>query len=642
MSRSWLACIALVTTMPTAAAPAGKIPISSFAEPPLVEAARLSPDGTRIAAIESGKDSDYVFIISPDAPTKVLRRMDIGKFAIDEVVWANDDRLILPLYREVNLFGFQIRAMRFRVVEITSGEVRRLDDQVKDFAVNEVLRVERGGRTVLVSGVEPNDRWPSVKRLDLVTGQLAAVQDSVRGVNSWFVDEQGLVRGGLSREGYRWTLYYRTRSGEPLQTVKGKFDTRDEDVFDSVYFSPLAGESFVVSNHVAGRFAAYRLNLSTVEPGTLVFANPNGDIDSLLHDPESGRMVGVRYHDGRWRTHFVDKELAQIQARIDRALPRTDNLLVNWSNGRRKVLIRSAQADEPGIFYLLDRASGEMKIITAQYPSIPLEALSPTRLVSFKARDGLIIPAYLTLPKGRLERGLPLVLMPHGGPFARDTSDYDPWLQMMVNRGYAVLQPQFRGTTGFGRDFVERGFGQWGRKMQDDLDDGLDWLVGQGIIDPKRVCIAGASYGGYAAIWGAIRTPERYRCAISWAGVTDLKMMLKYDQKLFAAPRYYRDWRNQVTGLDTRNDLDSVSPLKQAGRLRAPLLLGHGKLDDNVPIGQAEALEKAFVKAGIRIEKVHYEKAGHSMQSSGDLADWLSRVEAFLIRHNPADPPSSG
>lgn len=619
------------------AAPA-RIATADLAAPPIAQAMRLSPDGTRIAAVGSDKDNNYVFIVSPDDPTKVLRRFTIGKMAIDDVYWANNDRLILPLFSDAYLFGFRIRVARFRVVEISSGEIRNFQDQIKNFAVDEVLRVDPGGRTAIVSGFEGSKQSPSVKRLDLVTGSLTPVQDSIRGVDNWFVDESGVVRGGLSRDGYRWEIHYRVRDGEPLHKIKGKFDSKDEDIFDAVYFSPLPGETVVISNHATGRFAAYRLDLETVEPGTLIFENPNGDIDSMLVDPATRKMVGFRYHDERWKTHFIDRELAQIQARVDRAVPGADNQLVDWSADRKKILIRSAKSDDPGVFYLLDRAGGEMKIITAQYPSVPVEFLSATRLVRYQARDGLTVPAFLTLPKGRDERGLPLIVMPHGGPFSRDTGEYDPWVQLMANRGYAVLQPQFRGSTGFGRDFVARGYGEWGRKMQDDVDDGVQWLARMGAVDANRVCIAGGSYGGYAAMWGAIRHPQQYRCAISWAGVTDLKMMLRHDKSLFAAPRYYRHWRDRVLGDEKAGDLDSVSPLKQVRQLRVPLLLGHGRLDENVPIEQAEALAKAAAKAGIAIDKIYYDKAGHGLFEAEVLGDWLGRVERFLSKHNPANP----
>ena len=640
MRLRMFALIMAVAAMATARAELPpSIPVSAFVTPELASVARLSPDGSKIAILGADRErKSYALVVSPSDPSKILNRVNIGSFEIDDVYWAANDRLILPLHQDFNFMGFQIDVKRFAVVDLATSKVRKLEENIKNFVVTDILSIDPAGRTMMVSGTVAGEGSPSVQQLDLGTGVLTEVQERVRGVYSWFVDDKGVVRGGLGRDGYRFTLYTRETPSGPLQKVTGKFDRKDEDIFDAVYFSPVSGETIVISNHATGRFAAYRLDLATVEPGALVFENRNGDIDHALRDPASGRLIGFRYHDERWRTHFTDPELAQVQARIDRALPGADNLLVDWSNDRKRVLVRSASSADPGVYYLLDRASGEMKIITAKLPGVPVEGLSPSRLVRYQARDGLTIPAYLTLPRGRPERNLPLVVMPHGGPFARDTGEYDGWVQMMANRGYAVLQPQFRGSTGFGRQFVERGFGEWGRKMQDDVDQGVDWLASQGMIDPKRVCIAGASYGGYAAIWGAIRDPSRYRCAVSWAGVTDLKMMLRHDRSLFAAKRYYRDWRDRVAGLDRKNDMDAVSPLRSVGRLNVPLLLGHGKLDSNVPVDQANALQKAAAKSGVKIEAVYYDKSGHSFGSMDDYANWLGKVDSFLLRHNPPDP----
>ena len=641
MARLWLTLL-LLTASVAGAEPPARITADAFAAPPSATTARLSPDGTRIAAVGSGKGSDYIFIVNPDAPSKVLRRINIGKAGLGDLIWANDDRLILSLYNEFKFFGLAIRTAKILVVDIASGEVCRLDDKAQGFTANEVIHVDPGGKSALVSGAETKSNGASVKRIDLATGAITPVQDSVAGVSGWFADEQGVVRGGLARDGYRWSIYYRTKPGDPLTKFQGKFDKNDEEVFEAVYFSPLGGETVIVSNHATGRFAAYRLDLKTVEPGALIFENPHGDIDEVMRDPDSGRVVGIRYHDERWRTHFIDPDLARVQARLDKALPGADNLIINMSRNRDRFLIRSGRSDDPGVFYLLDGKKGAMKIIFAQYPDVPETSLSVTRQVSFKARDGLTIPAYLTLPRGRPDRSLPLILLPHGGPFARDTTDYDPWVQFFASRGYAVLQPQFRGTTGFGRQFVERGYGEWGRKMQDDLDDGLAWLVAQGTVDPKRVCIVGASYGGYAALWGAIRNPDKYRCAISWAGVTDLKTMLDYDRSLFAATRYYRHWRNHITGVNKKDNLVDFSPLRQARSLRVPVLVGHGRKDKNVPVSQSEELVKALGKAGIAVETAYYPELEHSFYGTGDFADWLKRNEAFLAKHNPADlPPGS-
>lgn len=600
--------------------------------------ARLSPDGTKIAAVRTGPGSDFIYIVNIADPGKVVRRIEIGRYSLADLVWANNDRLVLHPFWSVSFLGISIGAAKLMVIDIASGAMRQLDGSENGFKATDILYVEPAGGWALIAGLDKFDKSPSVMRVDLSTGKFVEVQKSLPDVWHWFVDGQGVIRGGLAQDGLKWALYFRSKPDEPLVKFRGKFDKKAVDVIEGVAFSPIGGETMVVSNHATGRFAAYRLDLAAVEPGALVFENPHGDIDSVLMDPATYRVVGVRYHDQRWRTHWIDAEFAKVQARIDKSFPSTDNQLLHWSRDRNRFLIHASKPDDPGVYYVFDRAKGEMKIVLVPYGKIPEKALSPVRFVQFQARDGLTIPAYLTTPLGKPERGLPLIMFPHGGPFANDTWDYNPWVQFFANRGYAVFQPQFRGTTGFGRQFVERGHGEYGRRMQDDLDDGLDWLVRQGIVDSKRVCIVGGSYGGYAAMWGAIRSPERYRCAISWAGVTDLKAQLKHDRSYFAARRYYRDWRERVAGSDeNRADLADLSPLRQANRLRVPLLIGHGRRDKTVPVTQSEEMEKALGKSGIKVETAYYDKQDHSIGSSEDFANWLWRMEKFLAEHNPTD-----
>ena len=615
-----------------------RISIEAFATPPTASMARLSPDGTKIAAVRTGPGSDFIYIFNTADPGKVVRRIEIGRYSLSDLVWANNDRLLLHPYWSVSFLGISIGEAKLMVIDVASGALRQLDGSENGFKATDILYVEENGAWALIAGLDKFDKSPSVMRVDLTTGKFVEVQKSLPDVWHWFVDGQGVIRGGLAHEGLKWALHFRNSPSEPLVKFRGKFDKKAVDVIERVAFSPVGGETMVVSNHATGRFAAYRLDLTTVEPGALVFENPNGDIDNLLMDPATHRIVGVRYHDRRWRTHWFDADFAKVQARIDKASPSTDNELLHWSRDRNRFLIHASKPDDPGVYYVLDRAKGEMKIVLVPYGKIPEKALSPVRFTQYQSRDGLTIPSFLTIPAGKPERGLPLILFPHGGPFANDTWNYDPWVQFFANRGYAVFQPQFRGTTGFGRQYVERGYGEFGRGMQDDLDDGVDWLVKQGIVDPKRVCIVGGSYGGYAAMWGAIRNPERYRCAISWAGVTDLKGQLKHDRSLFAARRYYRDWRERVTGIDEkRADLEGLSPLRQAHRLKVPLLIGHGKWDKTVPVTQSEEMEKALGKKGIKVEAAYYDKQGHSISASEDLANWLWRMEKFLAEHNPTD-----
>jgi dipeptidyl aminopeptidase/acylaminoacyl peptidase len=255
-------------------------------------------------------------------------------------------------------------------------------------------------------------------------------------------------------------------------------------------------------------------------------------------------------------------------------------------------------------------------------------------VVSYRARDGLVIPAYLTLPADQEPKNLPLVLLPHGGPHARDAVGFDYFAQFLASRGYAVFQPNFRGSAGYGSEFLAKGFGQWGTGMQDDLTDGLQWLIGEGTVDPKRVCIVGGSYGGYAALMGAIRTPELYRCAVSWAGVTDVPAMMQHDKSQLL-PERYRRWRNRVRGKGDAN-LKDVSPVRRAREVGIPVLLMHGTEDDNVPFRQATEFVKAMNKANKPIEFIQFEGTEHVLQKSDDRIRFLREVESFLARHNPA------
>ncbi len=260
------------------------------------------------------------------------------------------------------------------------------------------------------------------------------------------------------------------------------------------------------------------------------------------------------------------------------------------------------------------------------------------RPVDYSARDGTRIRAYLTLPRGREAKDLPLIVLPHGGPYGiRDTLEYSDEVQLLANRGYAVLQPNYRGSGGFGKSFEDLGKGQIGRQMQDDLDDAMDWAVTEGIADPARVCLVGASYGGYAALWGVIRNPERYRCAASFAGVTDFDKQLSYDAD-FLSRKGRRAWRERVRGEAEAFDLDTVSPARQAARLTRPILVVHGRKDNRVPFEQFEIMRNAVQKAGVSgAEFVELKDAGHGFTNAADETAWFDALIGFLAKNNPPD-----
>jgi dipeptidyl aminopeptidase/acylaminoacyl peptidase len=611
-----------------------RIPIQDFAALPFVSDPHLSPNGALIAARMKVNGDDKIAIVKADDPAVVPRLIDVGDAIINAIHWAGNNRLLLEVSGKGRIFGVEIPIGRLVVVDLVTAQMRVADRKSNGIYGGDVLFVSPSGDWSLVASQDDIYSTPSVKRVDLATGDAKIVERSRPDVWDWFADEDGVVRGGVSYNERRWKLWYRTRADEPFRTVSGKFAKDDDSSVDRFIFPRDGDKGAIVTNERSGRFGAYRYDFSTGEIGPVIFESPTADISEVNVDPQSREIVGVRYHEDRWKTYWTDPALKKLQARLDRALPGADNQIIGDPATDKRLLVWSAGASDPGAYYLFDREKSEMHAVAQPYSKIDPAQLASVEAVRYRARDGLEITAYLTLPKGVDPNKLPLILMPHGGPFARDEWVYDPMVQFLANRGYAVLQPQFRGSTGFGKEFVSKGYGEWGRRMQDDLDDAVDWLVASGRADAKRVCIVGASYGGYAALWGAIRSPERYRCAASIAGVTDIEMQLKANRKSFSATRYFREWRTKVQGR-TDVDLRAVSPLAQAARLRTPLLLAHGEKDERVSVRQGQLMVAALEANKADVTSVFYKKGGHSFSSTEDFADFLARLEAFLAKNNP-------
>jgi dipeptidyl aminopeptidase/acylaminoacyl peptidase len=630
-----LAALALVAAAQARAAEpvTPKIPINFLSALPLVKSPKLSPDGSLIAAQATIRGEPKIVLFNADNPTGKWRAIPLEKANVSGLTWAGNKKLLLTL-RSIGYLtgGYELPLLRLVVVDVATGQSQQVDKKSRGLSGADILYTDPTSSWALISSQDYADKSPSVKRVDLATGEAKIVEKSHEGVWDWYVDEKGVVRAGVAYDEDSWTVWYRDKEGEKLRAVRGKFDKNDNSTIDSFIFR--GDNSWIVTNGRTGRFGLYNYDVKTGQIGSAIFEHPQVDIDTVHFDTVTGTVTGVEYEDDRPRVAWLDPDMKKVQAAIDKALPNETNNTIGWSDDDNRVLVWSGGASDPGRYYLFDRKSSQLRQLVDPYPQINPADLAETKFVRYQARDGLTLNAYLTLPSGREPKGLPLVVVPHGGPFARDHWDYNPLVQFLANRGYAVLQPQFRGSTGFGRDLVVRAYGEWGRKMQDDLDDGVDWLARQGQVDAKRVCIIGGSYGGYAAMWAAARNPERYRCAASMAGVSDVPAMLRYDKRAFSAERYYREWRSRIIGED--NDLKAVSPINFADKIKVPMLIAHGEDDDNVPAKQSHEMVEALQKANANVTSVFYEDEGHGFSDPADYEDWLQRLDQFLAKYNPA------
>jgi dipeptidyl aminopeptidase/acylaminoacyl peptidase len=364
--------------------------------------------------------------------------------------------------------------------------------------------------------------------------------------------------------------------------------------------------------------------------GPPVYDHPEVDLDGVWTSKKDGHLIAVHYTTDRPRWHFVDESWEGEQAAIDRALPDTWNDVVEMDAAEHLALVCASSDVVPPRYLLYDRTRRTIHDLAQAYPELRPEWMSPMQPIAFPARDGLVISGLLTRPRNAPAGPLPLIVLPHSGPTSQDVRDWNPEVQFLTSRGFAVLQLNFRGSTGFGTRYQRLGYKQWGLAMQDDLTDGVRWAVAEGIADPARIGIYGTGYGGYAALMGLVKTPELFRAGASFAGVSDIIAWLdNVDGYAFS------DFNAPVHG-DTSKDreqLAATSPARQADRIRAPVLIAHGTEDPIVHVDQAHRMIDALEEAGGKLEFHLYEGEVHGFIDERNAIDFYTKLAAFFERH---------
>lgn len=418
----------------------------------------------------------------------------------------------------------------------------------------------------------------------------------------------------------------------------------EESKVSDDYWIPLhvpAEENTIIISSRKGRdtYAIFAYDTETKSIREMLAGHPSLDILSV-GGIDKAAFKRVRTSGMRPADVWFDPEWAILQQSVDKLFPNHLNTL--QGDPKKKVLVYSKSDVDPGAWYLLDVAAMSLRHVGSYHVTLDPDAMRPMKVISYSANDGLRIPAFLTLPAAQ-SRPLPTVVMIHGGPNQHDEWSFNPEVQMLAARGYAVFQPQFRGSSGFGRKHEEAGYGQWGLAMQDDVTAGVEHLVRQGIADPKRLCIYGASYGGYAAMWGLVKTPQLYRCGISFAGVADLELRFN-DYSDGDSDKASVELSRHRIGDPKLNSqkFDQVSPLKNAGRIVAPVLLMHGEDDRRVPIVHGERMRDALEQNGKQVKWLSFHGEGHGISKRANLHFYFNAMTEFLEKHigpGEFDPP---
>ena len=628
-----------------ASAASEELPSEIFAAEGEVLQPKLSPDGSQMVYRQNSEGKSFLTIRSLSGAASFSKAMP-DDTDLKWYRWAGNGQVLFSVSSlkkyvgaRANFADNEFRQVDMYLIDTNSRQSRfvGLERGVPDG--DNILQVDQNGRSLLLEVRESIYKYPSVYKIELATNKAEeVVKDQLR-VWDWIADSSGVVRMGMSYRTNSTLVYYRNSADEKFNRID---KVKDEDVVDDNQESLLNGfliipgsdNGYVLSNEATGRFGLYKFNLLTREIGAKVFDHGSHDITSFSLDDDGTALQAAYYTDTRDRIHWFDEYFAEQQKLLDRTLQGQEVWISSASRNKGKMIIFATSPQDPGSYYLYEPAAKKMDRFAGVNDRIDPALMAETTYEVYTARDGTKVPAYVTIPKGKTPKGLPLVIMPHGGPYGvRDTMDFDMEVQFLANRGYVVLQPNFRGSAGYGESYYKLGEGQIGRKMQDDLDDGMDWLVKRGIADPKRVCLVGSSYGGYAALWGVTRNPERYLCAASFAGVTDWDKMLRYDRQFFKS-RYSKKWKEIIEGEDGF-ELDDVSPMRMVDKLDRPILLVHGKKDSIVPYSQYVSYKEKLESRDAQAVFVTYEKEGHGFKDFDNRKDWLDQLEKFLDEHNP-------
>lgn len=651
MKNLLIALVCGLTLQISSIALADPPPLEAYGNLPYFSSAEISPDGTMVAVIANIDDGTTRLLVFKTGG-ELVKQVGIGEIKARGVSFYSDDHIILRASETTRTWGFRgdYEYSAAFSINLKTGKVVQLLTRGEDLfpAQSGLGQIVGGGPdndTVLMPayvGEVGADPSYDLMRVDLDTGfgriQRRGRKDGI----DWFTDGKG---GALVRESYdnsRDTYRIQHRKKGKWVTVYEEKDTKLLPFAISGVMPDNSGIVFVkASRHSDGFDQLMKMDFNGEITGP-VLARENREIDVLYTDDER-RVLGVRYAGIEPTYEFLDPKLEASHKKVAELLPNATIYLDSWSKDRSTVLYNIFDAGTGDIWITHQEGSDRVTSVGNNRPNISLTDIGTVAAISYKARDGLDINAIVTLPQTfnfEAPEPSPLIVLPHGGPASYDRMDFDWMAQFFSSRGYVVFQPNFRGSTGFGKAFTDSGRGEWGGKMQDDITDGVEALATAGYADKSNVCIIGASYGGYAALAGATFTPELYKCVVAIAPVSDLNRMLADEKRERGGDHWVVDyWEGLMADGDARRKkLDEISPSKAADRVQAPILLLHGDDDTVVPIEQSTIMKRALERAGKDVTFLKLKGEDHWLSVAETRLQLLKEIDTFLKQHMPVTP----
>jgi len=597
------------------------IAMEDFFRNPEKTAFQLSPNGEYFSYLAPWQKRLNVFVQKVGADSAIRVTAETAR-DIAGYLWKGNNRILFLKDtggdENFQLYGVNIDGSELKGLTVFEKVRTELIDDLKDVD-GEVI-------------VGLNKRNPQVFdpfRLNVLTGEMTQLAENPGNIVGWMTDHNGKLRLATTSDGVNQTILYRETEQEQFKPI---LTTSFKEAMSPYLFT--FDNTMLISGSNLGRdkTALVIFDPKVGKEKEVLFETQEADIDGVNYSRKDKKLLSVTWTTDLEKEHFFDSEAESMKKKLQEKLPGYQVAIGSESKAEDKFMIRTRSDKSRGTYYLYEKSSEKLTKLADLTPWLKENDLCDMKPISYKSRDGLTIQGYLTLPKGYQAKNLPVVINPHGGPWARDYWGFNPEVQFLANNGYAVLQMNFRGSTGFGKAFWEASFKQWGRTMQDDISDGVKWLTDQGIADPKRVAIYGGSYGGYATLAGLTLTPDLYAVGIDYVGVANMFTFIK------TIPPYWKpmlDMFYEMVG-NPKSDslmLAQVSPVFLVDKIKAPIFVAQGANDPRVNKNESDQIVKALKARNIEVEYMVKDNEGHGFHNEENRFDFYRSMLAFLDKH---------
>ncbi len=610
----------MVTGTTDAVAQAKPIPLRDFFKNPQEAGHQISPDGKYLSWVASYERRLNVHV-RPLAGGTAVRVTSETARDISGYFWKGDRILYVKDFGgDENFHVVSVNLKGEDLKDLTPGDKVRA--QIIDGLVDD-------DKHIIVSHNKRDAKLFDVFRTNVATGEEKLIAQNPGNITGWMTDHDGKLRSASTTDGVNTTLLYREKEEEVFKPI---LTTNFKEGVSPLMFTFDNKRLYVSSNRGRDKAAIYEFDPVTAKEGKLLFEHPEVDVAGLSHSRKRKVLTNVNYTTWKGQRHFLDAEAEKMFKSVEAKLPGYEVSFTSTNKAEDKYIVATFNDKTRGKRYLYDKASGKLDFLADISPWLPEGELADMKPVMYKSRDGLTINGYLTLPKGVAAKNLPVVINPHGGPWARDSWRFNPEVQFLANKGYAVFQMNFRGSTGYGRKFWEASFKQWGKTMQDDVTDGVQWLIKEGIADPKRIAIYGGSYGGYTTLAGITYTPDLYAAAVDYVGVSNLFTFLN------TIPPYwkpYLEMLHEMVGHPEKDKelLTATSPALNADKIKTPLFIAQGAKDPRVNKAESDQMVEALKKRGVQVEYMVKDNEGHGFANEENRFDFYESMEKFLAKN---------